>query len=524
MSENQEIIGYIKKAFELKEQKCYKQAVELFYKALTIEPDNFELLLQVGELYYLLNNTERAVQYPEQILAQDNENIPALKLTAKIYAKEDKWLSVNEVTENIYEIDPSEENLAELIRIKGKVDLLEDLEPYRDKISDSAKCLSILANEYFNKNNYDKAQELLSKAELLNPDDENFALLRVKILFNQNDLVGAKEVFNNLDKNSENPEILNFRGLFDMEECNFLEAVKNFSKAINKDKNNPIYYYNLGNAYFLNGWMKEAQSAYQKAIFLAPNNYDYRYSLAYLYFRNGNFEKTKKEVDVILENDGCHKHAKVLKALLLLNNKDYLGAEKILLACVGDKTDDFVLSSLAKVEVEIGKFDSAEKHLKFVIEQHPDNLSYQIELAEIYIREKKYQDAIDVVNSVIVESPNYVDAYVSGAKAAYMSNDFELTKDYAQKVLNVDINCAQGYYYLAMVRKQEDDTEEAVECMRRAITYDVNNPKFYAQMALLYKSLGDNKTAFEYAKEAESIDSSEEYRILYREFALMNRK
>ena len=75
-----------------------------------------------------------------------------------------------------------------------------------------------------------------------------------------------------------------------------------------------------------------------------------------------------------------------------------------------------------------------------------------------------------------------------------------------------------------VIDKQEDDTEEAVECMRRAITYDVNNPKFYAQMALLYKSLGDNKTAFEYAKEAESIDSSEEYRILYREFALMNRK
>lgn len=524
MSENQEIIGYIKKAFELKEQKCYKQSVELFYKALTIEPDNVELLLQVGELYYLLNNFERAVQYPEQILAQDNENIPALKLMAKIYVKEDKWLSVNEVTENIYKIDPSEENLAELIRVKGKIDLLEEVEPYSDKIFDSGKCLSILANEYFNKKDYTKAEELLAKAELINPDDENFRILKGKILFNKNDFIGAKEIFNNLDKNSENPEILNFRGLFDMEECNFLDAVKNFSKAINKDQNNPIYYYNLGNAYFLNGWMKEAESAYQKAIFLAPNNYDYRYSLAYLYFRNNNFEKTKKEIDFILENDGSHKHSKVLKALLLLNKKDYLGAEKLLLSCVEKEPDDFALSSLAKVEVEIGKFDNAEKHLQFVIEHNQDNLSYKVELAEIFIREKKYQDAIDVVNSIISESPNYVDAYVSGAKTAYLSNDFELTKDFAQKVLTVDINCAQGYYYLAMVRKQENDIEEAVECMRRAITFDVNNPKFYAQMAFLYKSLGDDKTAFEYVKEAESIDSSEEYRILYREFALKNRK
>ena len=78
MSENEEIINYIKRAFELKSQECYKQAIEMLYKALSIEPDNIEILYQTGELYFLLHNYPRAIQYPERILAQEPEHISSL--------------------------------------------------------------------------------------------------------------------------------------------------------------------------------------------------------------------------------------------------------------------------------------------------------------------------------------------------------------------------------------------------------------------------------------------------------------
>ena len=68
MAENEELISYIKRAFELRNQECYKQAIEMLYKAIAIEPDNVEILYQIGELYYLLKNYSRALQYPNQIL------------------------------------------------------------------------------------------------------------------------------------------------------------------------------------------------------------------------------------------------------------------------------------------------------------------------------------------------------------------------------------------------------------------------------------------------------------------------
>lgn len=100
----------------------------------------------------------------------------------------------------------------------------------------------------------------------------------------------------------------------------------------------------------------------------------------------------------------------------------------------------------------------------------------------------------------------------------------ELAKKYAQDAISLDINCSEGYYYLALVRVSQKDYEEAIECMKRAITYDINNAKYYAEMSNIYKLKEDIKTAFEYIKEAESIDNSTEYKIMYRELAALNRK
>ena len=66
MADN-DVLEYVKQSFDLKAKGFYKQAIEMLYKALEIENDNNELLFQLGELYFLLNNYPRAVQYIEKI-------------------------------------------------------------------------------------------------------------------------------------------------------------------------------------------------------------------------------------------------------------------------------------------------------------------------------------------------------------------------------------------------------------------------------------------------------------------------
>lgn len=525
MPENEEILGYIKRAFELKSQECYKQSIEMLYKALAIEPDNCEILYQLGELYYLLHNYPRALQYTEQILATNDKHLQALDLLKRIYIRQNELIQAKEVAEKIYDLSTNDENLLAIISLCGKLNLLEELPKYQASIETNDKSLYECALAYYRNNMPDKAKEMIEKSLSLNPDNEDCKVLLGKIFFDANELKKSKEIFDTFGKTTQNPEVLNYQGLFALEDLNFVDAIKNFSKASNIDSKNPIYLYNLANAYFLNGWKEEAETAYKKAICIAPNNLDYRYSLAYLYYKYKDFDKAKKEIDFILETDNKHYSARVLKALLQYENKNYLEAERLLLSNIQDgHSDNFTLSSLAKIELELNKYEQAEKYAKSILEKDTQNLTYKCDLGDIYIREKKYNQALDLAKEILSENENFLYGYILGAKAAYLNKDYDECKGYAQEAIGLDINCAEGYYYLALVRVEEQDFEEAIECMKRAITFDVTNAKYYAKMAEIYKQAGDTKTAFEYIKEAESIDDNEEYKILYREYATLNRK
>lgn len=520
--ENTQSLQYIKQAFELKEQKYYKPAIEMLYKALEIENDNVEILYQIGELYFLINNYSRALQYLERVQSINPKHVDSLKLTRTIKERQGDFDSVLRISQQLFEENNSSENLKELIKILVKLKLFDEIEKYKSSEFFNTEVKIECANAFYSNGEVQKAKELLADCD---ENDEQVLLLKGKIKFDEKNLDEAKEIFSLIGRNSQNPEVLNFLGLFDLENMDFIEAIKNFSKATNLDKSNSKYFYNLANAYFYNGWIEEAQKAYAKALYLNPDNLDYRYSLAYLYFDKKDFPKAKKEIDAILDINSEYSQARVLRALLLAQNKDFLGAKKILEDNIKHGfDDDFTKMSLAKIYTELNIFDKAKDLMSDVISRNPENLSYLSDLADIYIKEKAFDKAIEVAEKILNVNPNYILGCIIGARANFLKGDFEEAKNYAQDAISLDMNSSDGYYYLALVREKMDDLDEAIECMKRAILYDLNNPKYYAKMSEFYKEKEDYKTALEYISEAESLDNSNEYKFMYSELVKLNRK
>ena len=103
--------GYIKEAFELRSQELYKPAVEMLYKALAMDNDNIEVLFQLGELYSLMHNHNRALGYLEQVLLQDSNHLETLKLMQKIYSKEAKFEDSLSFAKKIFEFSDVKVNL-----------------------------------------------------------------------------------------------------------------------------------------------------------------------------------------------------------------------------------------------------------------------------------------------------------------------------------------------------------------------------------------------------------------------------
>lgn len=520
--EKTECIEHIKQAFKLKEEKLYKPAIEMLYKALELENDNVEILFQIGELYFLLNNYSRALQYLDKVLQINPNHIQGLNLTKTIKQRQGDLPEALELSKKLFENNPDSTSLKELINILIRLNLFEEIDNYMHNQYFTSEVQIECANAYYKIGETEKAKELLAQCP---PEDENTLLLTGKIKFDENDFDSASEIFNKIGKNSQNPETLNYLGLFDLENMNFIEAIKNFSKAITLDKNNAKYCYNLANAYFYNGWIEEAQKAYLKALYLDPENLDYRYSLAYLYFDKKDYIKAKKEISAILENNPNHPQSRVLKALLLAKDKDLIGAKKILEENLEKGyNDDFTKISLSKIYTELNIFNKAQDLVTEVIDKNPQNLNYLSDLAEIYIKEKNYDKALELADKILKTNPNYIAGDILGAKTAYLKQDYDLAKDFAQEAISLDINCSQGYYYLALVREKENDTDEAIECMKRAILYDLNNPEYYKKMSDIYKSKQDYKTALEYIAEAQSLDNSNEYKFIYSELVKLNRK
>ena len=101
---------FLKQAFQLQEEKHYKQAIEALYKALCIESDNIEILAQISHLYFLMKNFERALEYAEKILDIDPEHIETLKIVVNINKYNKKYTKALTFAEKLYKLSPNLEN------------------------------------------------------------------------------------------------------------------------------------------------------------------------------------------------------------------------------------------------------------------------------------------------------------------------------------------------------------------------------------------------------------------------------
>lgn len=507
------------KAIEYREKEEYKLAIEALYKALDVEADNVDVLLQLAEIYALLKDYERSIKYYKTILELDENNISVMSALFAKYFVIGHYKDALEIAQKTVSLDKNDKNYLNLIKI---YDRFADINSLRDLVKShnlSEDVQIVLAHSLVKHAFVDDALNILNDL----PESDEKSVVLAQICFNKNEMESAKNLV--MSTNVDNSVAYNLKGLFYIEELNFVEAIKAFSKAIMLDATDATLYFNLANAYFHNGWFDEAVEAYKKAIELDVTNVDFRYALASLYFDMKDYVKARHEVANIMHVESEHFETNILVALLKHVDKDYLGAKEDLERLLKlQPNNNFIKTSLVKVLIDLKIYDRAEK-LIFDVVAVDKTFNSQVVLADLLAEQGKYDEALETVQEILVQSPCYMPAFAVGMKAAYRLGKLDLTQKYAQDSISIDINFALGYFYLGLVRVRKFDFDEAIECLKRAIMYDLSNPEFYAQMARIYLELNDVKSALEYANEAISIDStSTEYMLLYSELANKNRK
>ena len=258
MADNNQVLEFIKESFKLKEQGFYKPAIEMLYKALTIENNNIEILSELAELYYLLGNYERAINYIEKVLEVNSLHLDCLNLKQKIYLSQENYIEAYRIMQNIFSINPTQENFAKKIEILNKmkdIETIHSLEFF--DIEFNEEIYYQFALQYYMQSDEEKTIYYLNKARENKKLKLKSEILLAKTYYLCNKIEEAKEIFEKYKNETDNDEIMYYMGLICVDNNKTDEAIEYLLTANKINPQNPQYCFNLSNAYFINGWIEE---------------------------------------------------------------------------------------------------------------------------------------------------------------------------------------------------------------------------------------------------------------------------
>lgn len=189
---------------------------------------------------------------------------------------------------------------------------------------------------------------------------------------------------------------------------------------------------------------------------------------------------------------------------------------------------------LSRILAQKQQFDDAVRNSKKAVELDPDNLWYQLYLAELYQLLGNYRESIDLYENIIKKDPDNMDYYYQLA-ALYLSDERYLEAvdvyDRIEKKIGVSeeismqkeriflglkkydraeeelLNLVDAYpedsKYLSILAEfylSNGQQEKALETYKKIVQIDPDNPYIHMSLADYYRKTGDKEKAFEELK------------------------
>ena len=310
----------LEKAFILKNKGYYKNALEIFYKALELDDSSLELFLEIAKCYYAMGDEEHSINYIEIILEKNPVHINALIFLKQLFLDKKSWLEAENSAKTIYAITKKTEDLAEIFEILNIQKRYSEIFDYKIEEDNSI----ILFQKAYAKmflNELSEAERYINKALNYDYNNKNI-LLKAKILFKSQKIEECISLLEQVNFQEKDSDFLNFLGVIKQSQCEFYEAIRYFREAIKLAPKKDEYYYNCASTYFKMNDNLLAKKYYNKAISLAPENSNYHFALANLYYSEKNYKRALEE----LTEDFFESN--MLKAIILFDSGYYVLAKK----------------------------------------------------------------------------------------------------------------------------------------------------------------------------------------------------
>jgi len=530
MMENTESsIYYIKKSFELKNLKLYKEAIEMLYKALSCDDlgdKNIEIIAQIGDLYCLLKNYERAIEQYEKVLDKDNSHIYSMHKLCEIYFILQNYTKALEIAKNLCKKSKSVENYVNYFKVLFKLNLFDEIkELYKTLDNDALHNEEIM--HIVSKTEPDNRFELLEEIIKINQNNLEAKLDLGILCFEKEDFEYSKELFEFVTKAENNPKAFYYLGRIFNKKNEYTKAIDCLLKAIKYDKVKVNeYYFELAKAYCDINWLNEAQIALLRSLSILSNATPYADSidehyflLAWIYFKKSDIKNAILNLDMIESHSYIYNKAQVLKNMLEFKKGNIIEAKLNLEKLYEtDKDNPLLYSSLGEIYKELKLYKKAVDIYKEGLKLFPDSFGFLSEIVDILIDDKNYDEALEYAGDFIKNYPNCPSAYNSLARIYYRQKEYEKALVELTKLVKLDKNNAEAFYFTGLILNDLGNPDEAMKNLTVALNLNPTKAKYYAQISRAYNLAEHYPDALLFIKEAIELAPEE---VSYKKQAAM---
>lgn len=441
---------HFNKAKELRTKGQFRPAIVEYYLGLEKSPDNAKVYGDIGDIYRVLQNYEKATIAYQKAIKIDPNNADIQNKLGLTYEKTGKLNSAIQAFNQASALNPT------------GMDALNSLQKiWEEQIKLNPRNAAAHANLgtiLQKKGDFDGALEQYNAAELIDPNNIVVRLNLGTLYQAKGDIKTAIRAYDTIITVDPKNHLAHYYKATALKQLkDYDNATKELNVVLQLDPNNALAKKELNEIAKEQGagsgnYIDTLKELASKDFLNAKAQYD----VAYEAHSNGDLKTAIEYYRKAIDLDPKLQDAYLNAGVALKANKDYEEALKMLKKA--EKLDP-ANNNIPELITEIKNMKTTDKYQQ-AISKHQDG---------------KLDDAIKLYNEAAIDDPNNPDIYTNLGAALQSKGDYKSAISNYQKALSIEPKSSLINYYLGTCYHAQNQMDEAISHYNKALKLDPNN-------------------------------------------------